>query len=87
MATKHPGAVALGSIKSAKKAKAVRENGRLGGRPKLIDNPRLIASLARAALTIAGDVTADRQCPDEQREKLAGLIYETIRKQLVSDFA
>lgn len=34
---KNPAAVALGSIKSAKKAKAVRENGRLGGRPKKTD--------------------------------------------------
>jgi len=31
---KHPAAVALGSIKSAKKAKASRRNGKLGGRPK-----------------------------------------------------
>lgn len=31
---KHPAAVALGSIKSAKKAKASRRNGKLGGRPR-----------------------------------------------------
>lgn len=30
---KNPAAVALGSIKSEKKAKAVRENGKKGGRP------------------------------------------------------
>ncbi len=31
---KNPHAVALGSIKSAKKAEAARKNGLLGGRPK-----------------------------------------------------
>lgn len=31
---RHPAAVALGSIKSEKKAKASRENGKKGGRPK-----------------------------------------------------
>lgn len=31
---KHPGAFALGSIKSEKKAKASKENGKKGGRPK-----------------------------------------------------
>ena len=33
MKTKNPAAVALGSIKSEKKAAAVRENGKKGGRP------------------------------------------------------
>jgi hypothetical protein len=32
--TKNPAAVALGSIKSKKKAKSSRKNGKLGGRPK-----------------------------------------------------
>jgi len=32
--TRNPAAVALGSIKSEKKAKASRENGKKGGRPK-----------------------------------------------------
>lgn len=32
--TKNPAAVALGSIKSEKKAKASRENGKKGGWPK-----------------------------------------------------
>lgn len=32
--TKNPAAVTLGSIKSKKKAKASRENGKKGGRPK-----------------------------------------------------
>lgn len=31
---KNPAAVALGSIRSEKKTKAARENGKLGGRPK-----------------------------------------------------
>ncbi|GDX11976.1 hypothetical protein LBMAG57_37480 [Verrucomicrobiota bacterium] len=31
---KNPAAVALGSIKSAKKTKSSRRNGKLGGRPK-----------------------------------------------------
>lgn len=31
---KNPSAVALGSVKSDKKAKASRENGKRGGRPK-----------------------------------------------------
>jgi len=31
--TKNPAAVALGSIKSAKKAQSSRQNGKLGGRP------------------------------------------------------
>ena len=31
---KHPAAVALGSIKSVKKTKSSRRNGKLGGRPK-----------------------------------------------------
>ena len=31
---KNPAAVALGKLKSEKKAKAARENGKLGGRPK-----------------------------------------------------
>jgi len=34
MSEKNPAAVALGSIKSKKKAKASRRNGKLGGRPK-----------------------------------------------------
>lgn len=34
MKTKNPSAVALGSIKTKKKAKAARENGKKGGRPK-----------------------------------------------------
>lgn len=34
MLSKNPAAVALGSIKSKKKAKASRENGKKGGRPK-----------------------------------------------------
>jgi hypothetical protein len=33
---KNPNAVALGSIKSKKKAKSSRENGKKGGRPKKI---------------------------------------------------
>ncbi len=32
---KNPNAVALGSIKTKKKAKASRENGKKGGRPKI----------------------------------------------------
>lgn len=36
--TKNPAAVALGSIKSKKKAAASRENGKKGGRPKKVDN-------------------------------------------------
>lgn len=31
---KNPAAVALGSMKSKKKARTSRENGKLGGRPK-----------------------------------------------------
>jgi hypothetical protein len=34
MKKKNPAAVALGKIKSDKKAKASRENGKKGGRPK-----------------------------------------------------
>jgi hypothetical protein len=33
---KNPAAVALGSIKSEKKAKSSKENGKKGGRPKKI---------------------------------------------------
>jgi hypothetical protein len=36
MKAKNPAAVALGSIKSKKKAKSSRENGKKGGRPKNI---------------------------------------------------
>lgn len=36
MNKKNPAAVALGSIKSKKKAKASRENGKKGGRPKKV---------------------------------------------------
>ena len=32
---KNPNAVALGSIKTKKKARASRKNGKLGGRPKI----------------------------------------------------
>lgn len=35
MKIKNPAAVALGSIKSKKKAKAARENGKKGGRPTI----------------------------------------------------
>ena len=34
MSDKNPSAVALGSIKSEKKAQSSRENGKKGGRPK-----------------------------------------------------
>lgn len=36
--SKNPSAVALGSIKTKKKAKASRKNGKLGGRPKKLSN-------------------------------------------------
>lgn len=36
---KNPAAVALGSMKSKKKAAASKENGKKGGRPKKITNP------------------------------------------------
>jgi hypothetical protein len=40
MKTKNPAAVALGSIKSKKKAESSRRNGKLGGRPKKqLENP------------------------------------------------
>lgn len=41
---KNPAAVALGSMKSKKKAAASRRNGKLGGRPKLTDLQRQRAS-------------------------------------------
>jgi hypothetical protein len=41
MTTKNTAAVALGSIKSKKKSKSSRENGKLGGRPKKVSNPSL----------------------------------------------
>jgi hypothetical protein len=37
---KTPAAVALGSIKSDKKAAAARENGKRGGRPRTVPNPK-----------------------------------------------
>jgi len=43
---KNPSAVALGKIKSAARAKASRENGKLGGRPK---KPKRAARLPNAA--------------------------------------
>lgn len=40
MQTKNPAAVALGSIKSKKKAQSSKENGKKGGRPKKLSvNP------------------------------------------------
>lgn len=41
---KNPAAVALGSIKSTKKAKSSRENGKKGGRPKkfTVEGPCII---------------------------------------------
>lgn len=36
---KNPAAVSLGKIKSEKKAKAARENGKKGGRPKKATPP------------------------------------------------
>lgn len=39
MTSKNPAAVALGSVKSEKKAKASRENGKKGGRPKKENKP------------------------------------------------
>lgn len=36
---KNPAAVALGSVKSEKKAAAARENGKKGGRPKKVVIP------------------------------------------------
>lgn len=41
---KNPAAVALGSIKSEKKALAAKENGKKGGRPKKPLDPTLINS-------------------------------------------
>lgn len=38
--SKNPAAVALGSIKSAKKAKTSKANGKLGGRPKGSDQSK-----------------------------------------------
>lgn len=38
MSAKNPAAVALGSIKSEKKAKASRENGKKGGRPRKVQS-------------------------------------------------
>jgi len=40
MISKNPAAVALGSIKSVKKAAAAKANGKLGGRPKLSPEAR-----------------------------------------------
>lgn len=40
MTKKNPAAVALGKIRSKKKAKAARENGKKGGRPKKITRAR-----------------------------------------------
>lgn len=37
---KNPAAVALGSIKTKKKAQAARENGKKGGRPKKIKSSK-----------------------------------------------
>ncbi len=39
MTNKNPAAVSLGKIKTEKKAKAARENGKLGGRPKKKPTP------------------------------------------------
>lgn len=37
---KNPNAVALGSVKTAKKAHAARENGKLGGRPTILNKTK-----------------------------------------------
>lgn len=38
---KNPAAVALGSIRTERKAKAVRENGKKGGRPRIKNKEKL----------------------------------------------
>lgn len=47
--TKNPAAVALGSIRSPKKALASRENGKKGGRPKMDAEAKRRAAEERAA--------------------------------------
>ena len=51
---KNPAAVALGKIKSRARAKASRENGKLGGRPK---KPNRAARLPNDKVSDGGPVT------------------------------